>query len=81
VIAVFVVILFVLQRSDLERSQAATPRPCSERSPKAVARSRTRRRWRSSSCGPEGIVVARKGGAQADWLCDLWLAERLAESA
>lgn len=29
--------------------------------------------------GPEGILVARKGGAQSDWLCDLWLAERLAE--
>jgi hypothetical protein len=27
---------------------------------------------------PEGIVVARKGGEQSDWLCDLWLAERLA---
>lgn len=30
------------------------------------------------SGGPEGIVVARKGGEQSDWLCDLWLAERLA---
>ncbi|HWA53229.1 MAG TPA: hypothetical protein VG816_03565 [Solirubrobacterales bacterium] len=30
--------------------------------------------------GPEGIVVSRKGGAQADWLCDLWLAERLARA-
>ena len=29
---------------------------------------------------PEGIVVTRKGGGQADWLCDLWLAERLAEA-
>ena len=28
--------------------------------------------------GPEGITVARKGGKPADWLCDLWLAERLA---
>jgi hypothetical protein len=28
--------------------------------------------------GAEGIVVTRKGGAQGDWLCDLWLAERLA---
>jgi hypothetical protein len=26
---------------------------------------------------PEGITVARKGGKPADWLCDLWLAERL----
>jgi len=31
--------------------------------------------------GPEGIVVARKGGEQAGWLCDLWLAERLADAA
>ena len=31
--------------------------------------------------GSEGIVVARKGGDQADWLCDLWLAERLADVA
>jgi len=28
--------------------------------------------------GPEGIVVARKGGEQGDWLADLWLAEHLA---
>ncbi len=26
----------------------------------------------------EGIVVVRKKGEQRDWLCDLWLAERLA---
>jgi hypothetical protein len=40
-------------------------------------------RWKKLTVegGPEGIVVARKGGAQADWLCDLWLAERLAEAA
>jgi hypothetical protein len=25
------------------------------------------------------VTVVRKGGGQADWLCDLWLAERLAE--
>jgi hypothetical protein len=30
--------------------------------------------------GPEGIVITRKGGGQSDWLCDLWLAERLAEA-
>jgi hypothetical protein len=30
--------------------------------------------------GREGIVVERKGGDQTDWLCDLWLAERLAEA-
>ena len=40
-------------------------------------------RWKKLTveAGPEGIVVARKGGAQADWLCDLWLAERLADAA
>jgi len=38
-------------------------------------------RWKKVAVegGPEGIVVARKGGGQSDWLCDLWLAERLAE--
>jgi len=37
-------------------------------------------RWKGVQAegGPEGIVVSRKGGAQSDWLCDLWLAERLA---
>ncbi len=40
-------------------------------------------RWKKvrAEGGPEGIVVTRKGGEQADWLCDLWLAERLAEAA
>jgi hypothetical protein len=32
----------------------------------------------SVEAGPEGIVVTRKKGGQRDWLCDLWLAERLA---
>jgi hypothetical protein len=37
-------------------------------------------RWKRMevSGGPEGILVARKGGGQSDWLLDLWLAERLA---
>ncbi len=30
--------------------------------------------------GPEGIAVTRKKAEGRDWLCDLWLAERLAES-
>jgi hypothetical protein len=30
---------------------------------------------------PDGIAVTRKGGKPADWLCDLWLAERLADAA
>jgi hypothetical protein len=38
-------------------------------------------RWRKVTVegGPKGIEIVRKGGEQADWLCDLWLAERLAE--
>jgi hypothetical protein len=40
-------------------------------------------RWKKLTVegGPEGIIVARKGGTQADWLCDLWLAEHLADAA
>jgi len=40
-------------------------------------------RWKKVEVegGPEGIVVSRKGGGQSDWMCDLWLAERLAELA
>jgi hypothetical protein len=40
-------------------------------------------RWRrlEVSGGGEGIVVTRKKGEQRDWLCDLWLAERLAAIA
>ncbi len=39
-------------------------------------------RWKrvEVSAGPEGIVVIRRKGEQRDWLCDLWLAERLAGS-
>jgi hypothetical protein len=38
-------------------------------------------RWKKVTVegGPEGVTVIRKGGEQADWLCDLWLAERLVE--
>jgi hypothetical protein len=37
-------------------------------------------RWRgvTGEGGADGIVVQRKGNAQGEWLCDLWLAERLA---
>jgi hypothetical protein len=39
-------------------------------------------RWKrvSAEGGAEGIVVTRKKGEQNDWLCDLWLAERLASA-
>jgi hypothetical protein len=29
--------------------------------------------------GPQGVLVRRRKGAQGDWLCDLWLAERLVD--
>jgi hypothetical protein len=40
-------------------------------------------RWKrlEASGGAEGIVVTRKKGEPRDWLCDLWLAERLAAAA
>ncbi len=40
-------------------------------------------RWKrlEVSGGAEGIVVTRRKGEQRDWLCDLWLAERLATTA
>jgi hypothetical protein len=39
-------------------------------------------RWKKVTIagGPEGIRVVRKSGEQSDWLCDLWLAERLARA-
>ncbi len=39
-------------------------------------------RWRgvSAAGGPDGVVVTRRGGKPSDWMCDLWLAERLAEA-
>jgi hypothetical protein len=39
-------------------------------------------RWKrlEVSGGAEGIVLTRKKGEQRDWLCDLWLAERLASA-
>jgi hypothetical protein len=39
-------------------------------------------RWKKVAIagGPGGIKVVRKSGEQSDWLCDLWLAERLARA-
>jgi hypothetical protein len=39
-------------------------------------------RWKrlEVSGDAEGIVLVRKKGEQRDWLCDLWLAERLADA-
>lgn len=54
------------------RSEVSVAEPCSRFSAKS--------KLVTVQSGPEGIVVSRKGGEQADWLCDLWLAERLAEA-
>lgn len=37
-------------------------------------------RWRKLTVKGDGrgVVVTRRGGEQSDWLCDLWLAERIA---
>ncbi|MGE5407488.1 MAG: hypothetical protein ACM3NV_02645 [Syntrophothermus sp.] len=39
-------------------------------------------RWKrvEVETGPEGILVRREKGEPRDWLCDLWLAERLAST-
>ncbi len=39
-------------------------------------------RWKrvEVSGGPDGLTVTRKKGEQRDWLCDLWLAERIADA-
>jgi hypothetical protein len=40
-------------------------------------------RWKrlEIEAGPEGLLLTRKKGDARDWLCDLWLAERLAPAA
>lgn len=51
------------------RSEVAIATPCHEfeaASKRVAVRS-----------GPDGLVVSRRKAAQGDWLCDLWLAERL----
>jgi hypothetical protein len=37
-------------------------------------------RWKNLTVKGDGraVIVTRKKGGQGDWLCDLWLAERLA---
>lgn len=37
-------------------------------------------RWKGVKVegGPEGLIVYRRSSREGDWLCDLWLAERLA---
>ncbi len=38
------------------------------------------KRWRDVRVegGPEGLAVYRTSSREGDWLCDLWLAERIA---
>jgi hypothetical protein len=50
-----------------EVSLAVPARPFSVESKRVTVRS-----------GPEGIVISRSKAQPGDWLCDLWLAERLA---
>jgi hypothetical protein len=86
VIALFCVILFALQRSDLTRAAggdaATTNRAAAQggRQEAALPVVPNSTRWKRLEVGggAEGIVVTRKKGDQRDWLCDLWLAERLA---
>ena len=50
--------------------------------PAALGGLQASERWKGVEvhAGPTGILVQRKGGLDA-WLCDLWLAERIAESS
>lgn len=40
------------------------------------------KRWSGTHVegGPDGLVVYRRSSREGDWLCDLWLAERLADA-
>jgi hypothetical protein len=51
-------------------SQIAVAAPCNEFEAKS--------KRIAVHSGPDGIVVSRRKAGQSDWLCDLWLAERLA---
>lgn len=55
---------------DAGRSEVAVAVPCHEFGAKS-------RRVEVRS-GPEGLLISRRNAKQGDWLCDLWLAERLA---
>lgn len=55
---------------DAGTSEVAIAVPCSEFEAKS-------RRVEVRS-GPDGLVVSRRKAEQGDWLCDLWVAERLA---
>ncbi len=54
------------------RSEVIVSEPCREFAVKS--------KRLAVEAGPEGIAITRKGGEQADWLCDLWLAELLADA-
>lgn len=80
VLAVFIVILFVLQRSDLNRVAGGDAKAVGQRSgcdrrraqsdPQLDPLEETDGGGRS-----RGDRRQPQGGGQADWLCDLWLAE------
>jgi hypothetical protein len=60
-------------RLDDKSSEVSVREPCKEY---AAAAKRVK-----VESDAEGVIVTRKGGEPADWLCDLWLAERLADVA
>jgi hypothetical protein len=64
------------------RIRAAKDAPAPPEIAEALASVPNSTRWKKVTVkgGPEGIVISRKGGGQSDWLCDLWLAERLASA-
>ena len=78
VIAIFFAVLFLLQRSDLELAAGGDRAPAAVLATLAAVPNSVRWKPVEVSAGQEGIVVSHKRGEQRDWLCDLWLAERLA---
>ena len=64
----------------LARRAARSRRRRSEAIVSTLRKLKNSTRWNhlQVEAGAEGIVVSRKKAGQGDWLCDLWLAERLA---
>ncbi|HET7120116.1 MAG TPA: hypothetical protein VFI17_02550 [Solirubrobacterales bacterium] len=65
------------------RSREGSIKP-SENAPDAIVSTlrqlQNSTRWSNLQleAGPEGVTITRKTAGRGDWLCDLWLAERLA---
>jgi hypothetical protein len=85
-------ILFMLQARDLNRAQetsvsefeAGRPAPCGAGRPvrdrPLLGSLGSSKRWNGVrvEAGDEGLIVYRRSSGEGDWLCDLWLAARLA---